>query len=153
MGRAREAAIGLITAVLIAAGCSGGGTGSGGHARPAATAPPSRPPTARADASHRSGALPSLFGRRRDGGPDALYPRTVGIPECDEYLFKFQRCMDEKAPAAHRSILEADFETLRESWVKDADQANDQARRALGVACKNMLVGVSRALTSYGCTW
>lgn len=149
---------------LSAAGCSGGGAKSGGQARPVASAarpalapttrtPTTRAPTTRADAGHRSGALPSLFARRRDAGPDSQYPRLVGIPECDEYLFKFQRCMDEKAPASHRATLESTFETLRESWAKAAEQANDRARQALGATCKSMLVQVSRALAFYGCSW
>ena len=140
------------------AGCSGGGANGGGHARPVTEAPGprSRPRSslgAHVDAGSRTSALPSLFARRRDAGSDSLYPRFVGIPECDEYLFKFRRCMDEKAPAAHRSTLESTFETLRESWAKAADQANDQARQALGATCKSMLVQVSRALGFYGCSW
>ena len=142
---------------LMMAGCSGGGASGAsgrGHARPVPAAPRSTPaPTTRADAGHRSGALPSLFARRRDAGADSLYPRLVGIPECDEYLFKFQRCMDEKAPASHRATLESTFETLRESWAKAAEQANDRARQALGATCKSMLVQVSRALAFYGCSW
>ncbi len=150
----RGAAFGLIAAVLLAAGCSGGGASGGGNARPVARARRDRPSaSARVDVGATSGALPSLFARRRDAGPDSLYTRLVGIPECDEYLFKFQRCMDEKAPASHRSTLESTFETLRDSWAKAADQANDRARQALGATCKSMLVQVSRALAFYGCSW
>ena len=125
----------------------------------APTSPPQRSARQRAavepppDASSPAprGALPSALRGPRDAGAGARYPRIVGVLACDEYLFKFQRCMDDRAPADQRPLLEASLESMRRSWVQAAH--NEAGRRALGVACRTALDTVRKVLAGFSCSW
>jgi hypothetical protein len=149
MGSAWNMRLGLAAAAMVVTGCSGGG----GGAHPVAAAPRLEvAPAVQRDAGR--GKLPSAFSRqRRDAGTDALYPRVVGIPKCDEYLFKFQRCMDDKVPANQRTTFEAAFATQRQEWIQHAAGGSPPGRQALNAVCEATLRHASRSLRSYGCSW
>lgn len=75
----------------------------------------------------------------------------VGVPECDEYIEKYEACLNSKVPEAQRAMYKSSFETMRKSWKEAA--ANPQAKAALATGCKQAMETAKTALGSYACTW
>lgn len=76
---------------------------------------------------------------------------SVGVPECDEYIKKYEACINSKVPEAQRSTYKSSFETLRKSW-KDA-AASPQGKAGLATGCKQALESAKQTFGSYGCAW
>jgi hypothetical protein len=75
----------------------------------------------------------------------------VGVPECDEYIQKWEACVNSKVPEAQRATFKSSFETLRKSW-KDA-AANPQGKAGLATGCKQALETAKQTYSTYGCAW
>jgi hypothetical protein len=75
----------------------------------------------------------------------------VGVPECDEYIQKYEACINSKVPEAQRGMYKSSFETMRKSW-KDA-AANPQGKAALATGCKQALDTAKQTLSAYSCAW
>ncbi|HEY0457641.1 MAG TPA: hypothetical protein VGC97_00735 [Pyrinomonadaceae bacterium] len=76
---------------------------------------------------------------------------SVGVAECDEYIQKYEACINSKVPEAQRATYKSSFETLRKSW-KDA-AANPQSKAGLATGCKQALETAKQSFSSYGCAW
>ncbi len=76
---------------------------------------------------------------------------SVGVPECDEYIKKYEICLNSKVPESARATLKTSFETTRKSW-KDA-AATPQGKSALATGCKTALETAKSSMTAYGCEW
>ena len=74
---------------------------------------------------------------------------TLGIPECDDYLTKYQACIAANVPEASRAALEQSLAMTRDGW-KQAIAAGGGAQ--LGAACKTMHEQSRASMTAYGCT-
>jgi hypothetical protein len=75
----------------------------------------------------------------------------VGVPECDEYLAKYEKCVSEKVPEAARPQLKQSVETMRSSWKQAA--SNPAAKAGLAQGCKQALETAKTAMGAYGCAW
>ena len=75
----------------------------------------------------------------------------IGVPECDEYISKYEACVNSKVPEAMRATVKASMETARKMW-KDA-AATPQGRAGLATACKQALDTAKTSMSSYGCSW
>ena len=75
----------------------------------------------------------------------------IGVPECDEYIQKWEACVNSKVPEAQRATFKSSFETLRKSW-KDA-AANPQGKAGLAVGCKQALDTAKQTYAAYSCAW
>lgn len=75
----------------------------------------------------------------------------VGVPECDEYITKWEACVNSKVPEAQRATYKSSFETLRKSW-KDA-AANPQGKAGLAMGCKQALDTAKQTFSAYSCSW
>jgi hypothetical protein len=75
----------------------------------------------------------------------------IGVPECDDYLKKYEKCVSEKVPEAARGQLKQSVETMRTSWKQAA--SNPASKAALGQGCKQALETAKTAMGSYGCEW
>ncbi len=51
----------------------------------------------------------------------------IGVPECDEYIEKYEACVFSKVPEAARGAFKSSFEAQRKAW-KDAS-ANPRRQR------------------------
>ncbi len=40
----------------------------------------------------------------------------IGVPECDEYIAKYEACIKGKVPEAARAAMQSSFDTARKSW-------------------------------------
>lgn len=119
-----------VCAVLALAACQ---QESAPPAKPAAPAPsstPAAPPPA--------------------ATPPAATASAIGIPECDNYLTKYEACVAGKVPEAARDALRQSLEQTRTAWRSAA--ANDATKASLGAACTQAHEAAKAALSAYGCT-
>jgi len=75
----------------------------------------------------------------------------IGIPECDDFLAKYEACVSGKVPEAARAQYQTSLKQWRDSWKKLAD--NPQTKGTLAAACKQSRDQMETAMKSYGCTF
>jgi hypothetical protein len=75
---------------------------------------------------------------------------SVGVPECDDYLNKYQACVDSKVPEAARGALKQSLDQTRAAWRTAA--ANPGGREGLAMACKQAREASKASMSAYGCT-
>lgn len=75
----------------------------------------------------------------------------IGVPECDDYIAKWEACVNSKVPEAQRGTFKGAFETTRSSWRQLASTA--QGKAGLAQACKAAHEQAKQAFGSYGCSW
>ncbi len=75
----------------------------------------------------------------------------IGIPECDDYIEKYEACINGKVPEAVRQQLITSFEMTRKSWKGLA--ANPQTRSTLASACKQSVEAAKKSMSAYQCDW
>ena len=64
----------------------------------------------------------------------------IGIPECDDFIAKYDACVSTKVPEAARASFKTAVDQWRAAWKKAAD--DPATRSTLAAACK--VVCVSR---------
>ena len=75
----------------------------------------------------------------------------IGIPECDDYIAKYESCVRGKVPEAARAQLENSLKMARDNWKKASENA--QSRGTLAAACKQASDAAAASMKAYGCTW
>ncbi len=75
----------------------------------------------------------------------------IGVPECDDFIAKYDACVSSKVPEAARAQYKSAVDQWRSSWKKLAD--NPATKGSLAAACKQAAAQQEAALKSYGCTW
>ena len=73
----------------------------------------------------------------------------VGIPECDDYIAKYEACTP-KVPEAGRAAYKNSLDQVRASWKKLA--ADPATRGSLAAACKQATETAAASWKMYGCT-
>ncbi|MDQ2745848.1 MAG: hypothetical protein M3T96_01135, partial [Acidobacteriota bacterium] len=82
---------------------------------------------------------------------DTAVAGKIGVPECDEYLDKYEACIKTKVPEAERGALIAPFEKQRQGWQIAA--TNQTAKAALPGGCKVAMATAKQSLAKYSCHW
>ena len=75
----------------------------------------------------------------------------IGIPECDDFLTKYDACVSSKVPEAARAQYKSSIEQWRASWKKLAE--NPATKGTLTAACKQAATQSEAAMKPYGCTF
>ncbi|HVE58731.1 MAG TPA: hypothetical protein VNB22_17995 [Pyrinomonadaceae bacterium] len=78
---------------------------------------------------------------------------SVGVPECDEYIKKYEACLTkiaEKAPQAQPGMKTA-FEQQRNAFKQGA--STEQGKATLATTCKQAIESAKQSTTAYGCAW
>ena len=75
----------------------------------------------------------------------------IGVPECDDFIAKYDACVSSKVPEAARAQYKNAVGEWRKSWKKLAETPATKA--SLAQACKTAHDQQAKALASYGCTW
>lgn len=75
----------------------------------------------------------------------------IGVPECDDYIAKYEACVDSKVPEAQRAQMKAAFDASRKAWKEAA--ATEQGKATLATACKQAHDAAKQSMASYGCAW
>jgi len=102
----------------------------------------------KADNSNKS---TSSTGTTSTAGTSSTSGEKIGIPECDDFLAKYEACVSGKVPEQARATYQSSLKQWRESWKKLAD--NPQTRGTLAGVCKQSRDQMETALKSYGCTF
>jgi hypothetical protein len=74
----------------------------------------------------------------------------LGIPECDDYLTKYEACVASKVPEATRETLANSLKATREAWRQSLTTPGAEA--ALASACTQAREAAKPSLQAYGCT-
>jgi hypothetical protein len=72
----------------------------------------------------------------------------IGIPECDDYIAKYESCTP-KVPEAGRAAYKSALDQARATWKKLA--ADPATRGSLAAACKQATETQAAAWKMYGC--
>lgn len=75
----------------------------------------------------------------------------VGIPECDDFITKYEACVSGKVPEMARGPFEASLKSWRAEWKRLAD--NPQTRGTLAAGCKQAAEQANSSMKSYGCAF
>lgn len=75
----------------------------------------------------------------------------IGVPECDEYIAKYEACVTGKVPEAQRAAFNSSIETMRKGWKSAA--SNPQAKAALAGGCKQALTTAKQSMSAFSCDW
>lgn len=82
---------------------------------------------------------------------DAAAGDKIGVPECDEYIQKYEACINSKVPEARRAMFKTSFESARQSWKAAA--ANSQTKATLASVCKQAQESAKQSMTAFSCAW
>ncbi len=102
-------------------------------------------------ASSPGAAKPSEDKPKEEAKTDVAAADEIGVPECDEYVKKYEACVFDKVPEAMRGPLKSSFETARKQWKEAA--ANPQTKGTLASACKQAHDAAKQSMASYKCDW
>jgi len=132
-----------ITATLALAACQKqeAATPAADTAAPAESTPAAEPAPAPAPAAEPA-AAPA------DATAAAATVETIGIPECDDYLTKYEACISAHVPAAAQASFKQSLDQTRAGW-KQAIAAG--GKDSLAAACTQMKASASASLKAYGC--
>ena len=119
-------------------------------AAPAASTPAEEPAMA-AEPAAASTAMAAASTAMAPADTTAMAPtsESLGVPECDEYLTKYEACISGHVPAAAQDALKKSLDATRAGW-KQAIDAGGKA--SLAAACKQMTDSARTSLKAYGCT-
>lgn len=76
---------------------------------------------------------------------------NIGVPECDDFITKYDACVNDKVPEAARAQYKASIEQWRSSWRTLA--ANPQTRPTLVDACKKTIEQARTSMKSFNCNF
>ena len=87
--------------------------------------------------------------------PAAAADDTIGVPECDDYIKKYDACLAKiavKSPKA-AATMKAAFVNFTDRWKKDANAP--EGKSSVANACKAALEEArsNPALSTYACAW
>ena len=75
----------------------------------------------------------------------------IGVPECDEFIEKYEACVIGKVPESSRAALQSSIAQMRQSWKQVA--ANPQAKASLAGGCKQAQESAKQSMSVYACAW
>ena len=75
----------------------------------------------------------------------------VGVAECDEFIQKYEACVNGKVPETARSMVKANLDSMRTAWKKAAE--TPQGKAGLAQGCKQALEQAKTTMGSYGGSW
>ena len=76
---------------------------------------------------------------------------AVGVPACDEYLTKYEKCISSKVPEAQRAAMKQGMQQMRDGWKQAA--ATPAGKAGLEAGCKQALETAKTSMTAFGCEW
>ena len=76
---------------------------------------------------------------------------AFGVPECDDYLAKYEACVDSKVPESARATVRLQIDQTKAAWTQVA--ATPQGKASLAVGCRQATETAKTAMAAYGCKW
>lgn len=84
-------------------------------------------------------------------GTTAATGDNIGVPECDDFITKYDACVSNKVPEVVRAQYKDAIARWRSEWRRMANDPN--TRGQLAAACKQAAEQQAAALKSFGCTF
>lgn len=78
-------------------------------------------------------------------------PGMTGVPECDDYITNYPRCVQSSAPSMAKASMMQGFEVQKQAWLEMAK--TPETRMSLQVGCQVALTQGKAAMKIYGCDW
>ena len=103
------------------------------------------------NAANSSNTAAGNAGKAANTSTASTSGEKIGVPECDDFLAKYEACVTGKVPAAAQATYKAGMEQWRKSWRDLA--ANPQTKATLTQICKTQLDNAKTSLSSFGCSW
>ena len=75
----------------------------------------------------------------------------IGVPECDEFIEKYEACIMSKVPTAAHAAMLSSIVQMRQSWKQVAE--HPQAKASLAAGCKQTQETTKKSMSSYACAW
>jgi len=82
---------------------------------------------------------------------DTAAADKIGVPECDDFLEKYEACITDKVPEASRAQFKSSIDQWRSSWKQLA--SNPQTKSTLVAACKQTMETAKQSTSAYSCQW
>lgn len=73
----------------------------------------------------------------------------IGVPECDDFIAKYEACVSGKVPEMARAQFNTMLKNWRDSWRKAA--ATPEGKAGLAAGCKQAAEQARTSMKSYGC--
>jgi hypothetical protein len=150
----------VLSLALSVAACGDGAPASNPEARPADRATPAATPAeAPPKADPKLAVRPSVAEAKGTGAaqpvegavpPAAVPDGKIGVPECDEYIEKYAKCIMEKVPEPARPHMQEAMELSAKAW---REAASGPAKDGVAATCKTALEAARQATESLGCDW
>ena len=84
--------------------------------------------------------------------PAAAAPAgATGVAECDDFLTKYEACVDSKVPDAMKATVKQSIDQMRSAWAEAAK--TPQGKSGLAMACKQAYDGAKASMSAYSCSW
>jgi hypothetical protein len=85
--------------------------------------------------------------------PEEVAPgiESVGVPECDDYLRNYMRCIEDSMPEGSRATMRDAMKDVAKAWRDSAGHPGSTA--ALAEGCRAAGDAARSAFSSMGCTW
>lgn len=74
----------------------------------------------------------------------------VGVAECDEYIDKYRKCIDDKLPESTRGYMTDAIDQSLLAWKEAAAGPN---KDGVAATCKTALDAAKQATSAMGCAW
>jgi hypothetical protein len=97
------------------------------------------------------GATANTANTANTAGSTTAAGDKIGVPECDDFIAKYEACVNSKVPESARSMVKANLDAMRNAWKQAA--ATPQGKAGLAVGCKQALDQAKTSMGSYGCAW
>ena len=81
----------------------------------------------------------------------AAASEKIGVPECDDFIAKYEACVSDKVPEASRAQFNTSITEWRKSWKQLA--ANPATKGTLTAACKQAAESARSSMKSYNCSF
>jgi len=75
----------------------------------------------------------------------------IGVPECDDFIAKYEACVSDKVPEASRAQFKSSITEWRKSWKQLA--ANPATKGTLAAACKQSAESARTSMKAYNCSF
>ena len=74
---------------------------------------------------------------------------SLGVPACDDFFKKYEKCITENAPEANRQALRLVYEKT----VEQVHLQYEKDKASVAVVCPQLRDGLKVVLNSYSCSW
>ena len=96
-------------------------------------------------------ACPKKEKKEEGAAPSAAAGNSIGVPECDDYITKIQKCVEDKVPEAARGMMKQGFDQNIAAWKQAA--ATPEGKQGLATACQTALDAAKQSMGAYGCVF